>query len=337
MKFRTNNQTYKLILQRKDFKTKDPFGNGLAMFTVLDEHGEETIGCISFGASLLNTLTSNDKSKSFLTSEKSELLYASLLPHLELDIEQLTRIYTKGLWCIAYFFDSKRETGFSEDDQIYYIKIQDGFYKTIQNIIFDGEITNDKIQRKILEILYNHWEEDSITNILLEDLEIMIPIEPHALYRNFKALEEEDKVQIQYSPSDNTKIISVKIKGEGRKDIEGRKNTPPSAIIEYVMGHKITASTTGNQSPIVIGENINIAFGDIITEIENEGGENKEEVIELVRELKSEMESDKNPDKITNLLSQIKEKASWVNEKILSNPFLSQLLAIILANKMGLV
>jgi len=103
------------------------------------------------------------------------------------------------------------------------------------------------------------------------------------------------------------------------------------------MGHKITASTTGNQSPIVIGENINIAFGDIITEIENEGGENKEEVIELVRELKSEMESDKNPDKITNLLSQIKEKASWVNEKILSNPFLSQLLAIILANKMGLV
>lgn len=223
MIFKINNQSYKAILQRKDFRTKDPFGNGLAMFAILDEHEEETIGCISFGASLLNTLTSNNKSKSLLTSEKSDLLYVSLLPHLKPDIDQLKRIFQKGSWCLAYFFSSQRETEFSKEDQIYYIKIQDGFYKTVQNIIFGNEITNSKIQKKILEILYNHWEEDSITNILFEDLQIMIPLESQAIYRNLKALEEENKIGIQYSPSDDTKIISMRIKLEGRKEIEGGK------------------------------------------------------------------------------------------------------------------
>ena len=308
MRFKTDNQTYGLVLQRKGFQTKDPFGKGLAMFTVTDEDGD-TIGCVSFGASLLNTLTSDNKSKSLLTSSKSELLYVSLLSHLDLDIKQLAKIYEGGSWCVAYFFDSQRETGVSAEDQIYYIKIQNGFYKTIQNLIFNGEITNNKIQRKILEILYNYWEEDSITNILFDDLQLMIPIEFQALYRNLKALEEENKIEIQYS----------------------------AAIIEYVMGNKIQASTKGNQSPIIIGENINVAFGDIVTEIENKNEENKEDVIKLVNELKNEATTTKDPNKIIGLLGKIKEKASWVNAKILSHLFLSQFFATLLANKMGLM
>ena len=337
MRFKTDNQTYGLVLQRKGFQTKDPFGKGLAMFTVTDEDGD-TIGCVSFGASLLNTLTSDNKSKSLLTSSKSELLYVSLLSHLDLDIKQLAKIYEGGSWCVAYFFDSQRETGVSAEDQIYYIKIQNGFYKTIQNLIFNGEITNNKIQRKILEILYNYWEEDSITNILFDDLQLMIPIEFQALYRNLKALEEENKIEIQYSPSDNTKIIGAKIKLGGRKDIDGRTGNPPSAaIIEYVMGNKIQASTKGNQSPIIIGENINVAFGDIVTEIENKNEENKEDVIKLVNELKNEATTTKDPNKIIGLLGKIKEKASWVNAKILSHLFLSQFFATLLANKMGLM
>lgn len=103
------------------------------------------------------------------------------------------------------------------------------------------------------------------------------------------------------------------------------------------MGNKIQASTKGNQSPIVIGENINIAFGNIITEIENENGENKEEVIRLVKELNDEVTKDKDPSKIMSILGQIKDKASWVNAKILSHPFLSQLFATILASKMNLI
>lgn len=337
MRFKNKNQTYKLTLKRKNFDTQGTFRKGLAMFAVLDEHEEEIVGCISFGVSLLSAVTSDARNKNLLASEKSELLFVSLLPHLELNTEQLFKRYQNGSWCIAYLFDSQKETGFSEEDQIYYIKLQNGLYKTLQNIIFGGEITNDKIQKKILEILYNHWEEDSITNILLEDLQIMIPVEFNALYRNLKALEEENKIEILSSPSDNTKIISVKIKAEGRKEVEGRKDTSSSAIIEYIMGNKIQASTTGDQSPIIIGQNINLAFGDIITEIENENKENKEEAIKLVKDLRGEITGDKDPEKIKSLLTQLKEKASGVNEKILSHPLLSQFFATLLAAKMGII
>lgn len=337
MRFKNKNKTYRLVLERKGFDIANgSFKKGLAMFSVLDEYEDETIGCISFGVSLLNSITSDDRSKKLINSEKSELLFLSLLPHLELNFDQLIKNY-KHSYCTAYLFDSQSETGYFEKEQLYYIKIQNGFYKTVQDIIFQGEITNDKIQGKILEILYNHWEEETVTNILFEDLQIMIPVEFKALYRNLKALEEEDKIEILSSPSDNTKIISAKIKADGRKEIEGRKNTPPSAIIEYIMGNKIQASTTGDKSPIVIGQNINLAFGDIITEIENENGENKEQAINLVKDLEKEVTNDKNPDKVINILKQIKDKASWVNQKILSHPLLSQLLAMILANKIGLI
>lgn len=338
MKFKNNNQTYKLILQRKNFDTNGSFRKGLAMFTILDENDEETVGCISFGVSLLNAITSDEKNKKLIASEKSELLFVSLLPHLELNIEQLISKYENGSWCIAYLFDSQRETGFSEVDQIYYINLKNGFYKTIQNIMFKEGITNDKIQRKILDILYNHWEEDSITNILLEDLQIMIPVEFNALYRNLKALEEEKKIEILPSPSDNTKIISVKIKGEGRKEIEGRKDITSGGRIEYIMGNKIHASTSGNQSPIIIdSQHINLAFGDIISEIENESIDNSKELTAFVKELQVELNGKKNPEKVTGLLKQIGSISATVNQKILSHPLLAQLLATILASKMGLI
>jgi len=318
VKFRNNNQTYTAVLVRKEFASEG-LRNGLAMFQILDGDGENVLGCISFSASLLSTITSDKISKDLFLGENSELILVSLLSQLPIDFEKLLELSEKGSWCLVYLFDSQVEDGYKEEERTYYLKVKDGLYKTAQRIIFHGQFTNKTIQIKILEILYANWEENPDTNVILAQLQAMIPVNTIALKRNLKSLEEDGEIKILYEPADATKIVSVQITGKGRRKVDGESEITRSHSIEYVnekiMGDKISALSTGKNSPVVVkSSNITIDYKQIDKleyEVENKyTGEDKADLIQKVEEIKSLANKPSDYPKIRKILGELLTRTS---------------------------
>lgn len=303
---------------------------------LLSDEADNVLSCITFTWSRTARLTS--KNLVFRSDPEEELTYLWLLPYLPHYFEEAKNIYPK---CFKYIFYSSGSEGLNaEGEQEYSLPVTGSFMKLLQKYIFGGSPTDDQIRKQVLKALYSHWLDDTETKVPLPIINIFVPVEEKSLRRNIIFLRDENLIEVL--STDQEPIISAKITNAGIKFIEDTSEfsikVNPDYLYKTLMINNVTASTEGNNSPIIIdSNNINIAFNDVEIEIEHSDLENKEEVLAIVEELKKELNNSKDPEKVNTILTKLKNKAAWVNEKIVSHPLIAQILAQIFAKKLGIL
>lgn len=293
-----------------------------------------TIGCVTFRLGILAAYSwEADEDTNYGKEERRELALANLLPHLQLNINQLREVFGHSYSCLIYSFD-KDGDGYKDDRRTYNIQLKDGSLKTSQRIVFPNGVVKKDVEREILQILLNSLEENPGTYMLFEDLQASIPLTTKALIFNLNLLKEDDKVDfVMFPHSDPPKIVSVKIKSKGIKALEGDTETAIQSpqMVKNIGVNIENLITHGDNSPINISVgDINTAFGNIIKQIEGKEFEGKKEVLESVKELQNELGGDKNPKKVKSLMGKIKSKATWVYNLIFKNPVLTAYLTQLL-------
>ncbi len=303
----------------------------------VDDENDEGIGCITFSWS--GTARAVATGQTYRNSNEEELAYLALIPYLPFFPEKISNLYqNQGYTCFKYMFNTGVE-GLAENGFGYSIKLEGGFKRTAQRIMFGGSPTNDQIRRQILTTLYNYWSIGSQEVIGLEMLGIFVPVDKVALERNVEFLGDDDRISFSKSTAG---YHHIKIKNEGIKFIEDQSEfsikVPYEFVYQKIMGNQINASTKGNYSPVIVdSHNINIAFNEIKSEVQKQETPNKSEVLQLIDSLNAELSTGGSPEKVKGILDRLKSSAVWVNEKILSHPLLSQAIVQALAKYTGIL
>ncbi len=307
------------------------------MYRIISEETDKIIGCITI--CWRGTARAVIRELPFKTDQEEEKIYLALIPYLPIFIDDIKRLYNT---CFRYEFNTAIERKHA-DNNGYSIKISNGFYKTTQRIIFRGTPTDDQVRRQILTILHKYWKDDPETYMLKSDLNLFVPIEEKSFVRNLYFLRSEEFIEgiTDSGVTQHADIAAIKIKNQGIKYIEDSSEfsikVPSQFIYQQIMGNQINASTEGNNSPIIIdSHNISIAFGEIKAEIENKFSIDKQEIVFLLDQLNNELNTGKDPEKVKSIFDQLKQKAAWVNEKIISHPVLAQILAQLFAKYLGI-
>lgn len=306
---------------------------------ILTESDEKAIGCIVFYVELLTFYgwkTNEETMYGF--SETLEYALANLLAYLPLGIDHIKETFSRSQQCLSVEF-SKKQDGFSEDKNTYSIQLKNSFFKTAQRIVFKDAISKKRKRQEILQILLNEFEENS-TFMRIENLQSSIPITTKEFLFHLRLLKEEDRVDFITQPSDPEKIVSVRIKAKGIRELENGIDTQlqSSQMVKNIYGPNIENLTTyGDNSPIsVTVSDINTAFVNILKQIEEKEFENKKEVLGLVKELQDELGDNKDPKEVKGIMEKIKSKTVWAYNLILKNPVITTFLTQLLLKKVGL-
>lgn len=335
VKVKHNNQTY--YVTPVDDNPHRANGDSTDYFMYRIENGDGSIiGCITFTWARTARVVASELG--FSNDREEELAYLSMIPHLPFYPDLAKKLYTT---CFRYMFNTMTD-GLEADNSGYNIKVQDGFTNTKQRLMFGGEPSDDQVRREILTLLNNHHIDQPGHYLHSHKLELFIPVDQKTLMRNLLFLHDEGFVDCKTVDSKEGVIVShAKILNPGIKHIEDSSEFsvkfPTKFVYQKFMGDNINASTSGDNSPIVIkSQNVNIAFNEIETEIKTTDVTNKQEMVVLLGLLKDEVTKRNDPVKVKGLLAEIKKKGSWLNDKILSHPLLAQIIAQALAKAAGL-
>lgn len=301
---------------------------------ILSDLDGKWIGAINFFEDII-TAFGQDKSigSMFGFSEMLEFSFANLLTHLPIDIERITSIFERSLSCFNIEFGSIPDN-YDREKDTYSIKLDGNLLNTAQRIVFKDGINRKSIKREILQILLNNLEENPSGYMKIEELESSIPILIKEVIFNLNLLEEEGTVKCTRQFSESNPIINVKITAKGVSELDTSNETlkEKASTVNNYFAPNIVTQTYGSNSPISInlGE-ITTVFENLKKEIEeSEDIQDKNEVINILDELKTEVISKENPNKVQENLNKIKTVGGWVYDKIINNPYISGIIVDLL-------
>jgi hypothetical protein len=333
VKIKANNQI--LYVEPVENNPGQMLGDSTSPYMYRVIKGDSVVGCITFSWS--QTARAVAENLLFRSPLEEERAYLALIPYLPFDLEKVINLYSH---CFRYMFCLGSE-GMEADSSGYSIDVRGGFTKMMQRFIFGDEPTDNQVRRQILSALRDHWLDDQYTGLPMPILNLFVPTDTKTLNRNALFLIGENLVEAVTTPTNPPTIETLKINNNGIKHVEDQSefsvNVPNEFVYMKIM-QQINASSTGNNSPVIINsQNVNVAFTEIENEVERKETDNKDELIGILRQLNTTLSKGGEPEKVQGLLAELKSKASWVNEKIISHPVLAQLIAQALAKSAGLM
>ena len=339
LKFRHQGKTYtaKAVDIHGPQMVSGNFMSDIALFRIFDENEKEMLGGIVFRkSSFLKYLDADPKRNQFPQNEYLEEALINLLHYLPFYPEKLKPLYAEQGTCFIYQFVRDKDDGL-ENEKNYNIKTEGSFESTFFRLMFGEEATTETIQFALLEPLYLHWKDDSLTGTRIEQIVSIVPLKRNAINANLELLEDDGFVEIIRDTSGN--FISVKLKPRGVKKVEGslQADVQSTPVTNYHYGNKINVKT-GDYSPVIINADIiDSFFGNIERDLEKKNPENKVELTEAINSLKQEFKKDnKDQGKIQKALNVLKNGGVWIYDKVLNNQLVGSLLAQLALQQMGL-
>lgn len=233
-----------------------------------------------------------------------------------------------------------RDDNVVKKDDAVYIKAESNMHDSAKRLVF-GSIhpSNTQIRREILRVCYTKWLIQPHMFTLKNELTVMIPSTGTEIERNLQYLVEKgylkgtltmagyahvtitDRgIDICEDPEEFNRLFSLKV--------EQTVNTV------NVSGDYVSQSIKGNNNNALINSSVIDSFRSIEKEVESSNDPNKAVLLKTISELKEELNKKKPKSSIVkSLMGKLKESASWVNDKILSHPILSQLIATVILNQ----
>lgn len=142
-KIKHDNKTYFVTPAENNPRKSNSDCMDYFMYRVEDEN-EEIVGCVTFTWS--RTARAVASSLVFRNEPEEEIAYLALIPHLPFFPDLVQNLYST---CFRYMFNTFGE-GLEINKTGYSIKVENGFMRTMQKIIFSGQPTDDQVRRHIL-------------------------------------------------------------------------------------------------------------------------------------------------------------------------------------------
>ncbi len=305
-------------LQDIPVNNKNGFDVGL-LFTIHDKKGE-TIGCLSTFLSMTTKVIWKNHGE--LTPEVVENLFLRILPHVPfaISISDFSAIYPE---CIPLFVHTS-DTYYDEKHKTQYVRAQENPYALINNLVFNGNIDDDQVQRDVLNYLYakhlenRHSFEDTI------HIAKSLFIDEDTVFRCLDYLEDDGYIQGD-RPSGTPGIYHPKITTNGVRYVRNNFQQIHSGKEVVVMGDyigndKITTNIQGDSNQNIVKSTVSNSFNmnlvhqnvdNLIEKIEQEyKGVDKKVLIEQVEEIKTLATEKQNFSKIREVLGRLMTKTA---------------------------
>lgn len=292
------------------------------MFRIIDADKDEVMGCIAAYISTTTLAIWNNKwGGKKVVNETLPDLFAAILPHIPIseNIHNIHNLYAlQGGTCYKVVIDSQTSSIMSDSSGTH-IRAGENPEELVKRIVYSGKLTDESVEKEILKLLYTYRLESHNTKLLVGDIQNSLFIPEGFFSRCIDYLKEKGYVDILYDTSQT--MVSASITVQGIEYV--RNNFKTSAMSQVVMGDqivggdKISASSTGDNSPVIIksqGVNlINQNIEKLEYEIEhNYAGEDKRALLKEVEEVKQLLGDKKNHSKITSILGGLLSKTSDV-------------------------
>lgn len=289
------------------------------LFRIIDDGKDEIIGCIgAYVSSTTLAMWNNNWNGKKVTRDTLPSLFATILPYIPIaeNIDKIQSLYLQGGSCYTVRVNSQ-DPDLQSDSSGTHIKGGLNPDELVKRIVYSGKLTDEAVEREILKLLYNYRLESHNTKLLVGEIQNSLFIPENYFNRCLDYLRQKEFVDLLVDTSQI--VVSASISIPGVEYI--RNNFRLSEVSQVIMGDqiiggdKISASTTGADSPIVIkSHNVSLIHQSIKKleyEIEHNYQKNdKQELLGQVKEIKALAGDRKNYSKIASMLGNLLTKTS---------------------------
>jgi hypothetical protein len=316
-------QTY--IAELVDSLVYDNTGrNQGLLFRVIDD-SNEIVGCIK-------TIVSHSAKMAWQRNEKwSEVIvknfFLRILPHITFSIskEELKKLYPECLEVFVNYVDPY----YDEAKHIQFIKSFDTPEEIVKQIVFGGKSDDDEVVKDILKYLYRMHLENHPAGIFTPDIIEALFIDPGTVYRCLVYLKDDgyinvvDKLKVSGIPGIAFSEITTKGVKYLKSNFQEIHSGTGVVIMGDFVGHdKIETNVNGNGNVTNVNSTVTNSFNiaevnkkanELKEAIEKEyKGDDKQDLLDQVDEIKVLAPDEKNHSKIRKMLTNIASKGVTV-------------------------
>lgn len=249
------------VAELQDTPVHSPNGmhKGL-LFTINNKKGE-TVGCLSAYLSITTRAIWSHQME--LTHEFEENLFLRILPHVPFpaDISDFTSIYSS---CVQLYIDPS-DTRYIQDKKVQYVRSQDTPKELVNNLVFNGEVDEDKVEKDILTYLYGVHMEDHMIYTSTGELAKALFLEEKTVFRCLKYLSDYGHIEGK-ATVDAAGFAFSKISTPGVRYVRSNfKQIHAGTEVIYVMGDligkdKITTNIQGDGNQNIVNSTVSNSF-----------------------------------------------------------------------------
>ncbi len=293
--------------------------NSGSLFRILDKKGK-IVGCLSMYLS--GTLKAVWNSERIINDDLVKLLFLRILPYVEFEstFEEFNTIYPR---CIQLYIDPGDNT-YNPKKLIQTIKSYNNPQELVSEIVFGGDINEEKLQRDILSYLYEVHVDNPQVMTNTGDLAKALFVDEKMLFRCLKYLKDEGHIEGK-ATIDAGGIVYSNITTPGAKYVRSNfqqiySGTGVIIMGDYVGKDKIMTTVNGHGNNTQIKSTIANSFNitevhqksdKLIESIEQEyHGDDKEDLITQVKEVKTLSSDEKNFPKIREILGSVMNRTA---------------------------
>lgn len=290
-------------------------GDDVGLKFIIQNKKGEAIGCLSAFISILTTAVWRNQGE--LTPEIIENLFLRILPHVPFaaSISDFSSIYPE---CIRLFIDNS-DTRYYIEHKVQYVRCQKSLKELVNNLVFNGEIDEEKVQKDILTYLY---EAHRINHIAYTDTLTMAKalfVDEKIIFRCLNYLHDDGFIKGEEASGVPGFAVSM-ITTAGVRHVNNNfhqihAGTEVIIMGDYVGNDKITTNTQGNDNQNIVKSTVSNSFNmnlvykkvDALKEVIDKQykGVDKQVLIGQSEEIKTLAADKKNFSKIRELLGGI--------------------------------
>lgn len=229
------------------------------LFRMLDDHGE-IIGCLSTFISMTTKAIWSNQER--LTQETIENLFLRILPHISF-VASVADFKTVYPCCIQLFVDTS-DTRYLAEEKVHYVRGEENPYELVKNLVFNGKIDDDQVQRDVLFYLYEMHLEDRTRIENTVHIAKVLFINEDTVFRCLDYLEDDGYVKGTRS-NGTTGVSYPIITTAGVRHVKSnfqQIHAGREVIVmgDYVGKDKITTNIQGDNNQNVLKSTISDSF-----------------------------------------------------------------------------
>lgn len=300
-------------LQDGSVCSRNGFGDGL-LFIIQNKKGE-TMGCLSVFLPMLTKAVWSNQTK--LTPEIVENLFLRVLPHVPFaaNISDFSSIYPK---CIQLVLDTM-DTSYDVEHKVQYVRGRENPQELVNQLVFDGEVNEEKVQKDILTYLYEVHRENHMAYTHSLEMAKELFVDENIIFRCLNYLHDDGFIEGEKALGAPGFVASM-ITTAGVRHVKNNFHqiyAGAEVIVmgDYVGNDKITTDIKGDGNQSIVKSTVSNSFNmnllyqkvDELKELLDKEytGIDKQVLVEQVEEIKTLAAEKENFSKIRALLGGI--------------------------------
>jgi len=298
----------------------DSTGQHTGLLFVIRDEKKEVVGCISTFLSHTTKHIWQQNNKWY--DELFEDIFIRIMPYLSIPVSKVefAKLYPRP---VEIFVDYT-EPRYEEKKHVLFVPSADSPEEIVLQVVFDGSIDEDKVEKDILKYLYQFHFENHAAGMYTPSMIRALFIDAGMVYRCLNYLKDDDYIREvdELRVSGVPGIAFSELTTKGVRHVRNKFTEIRTGVEVVVIGDIITNNNHGdgnvniNKSTVSNSFNVtefNTKADELKSAIEEEyNGEDEQELLDQVEEIKELAPDEKNHSKIRGIIGNIISKGATV-------------------------